>query len=395
MSSLVEKFAAFLADNYQEKDLLSNTCWERFRTVPLPEDSRTLQIENLYKVPFTLPSTQSKVVFQAKCPERVIVFVNGVYQEALSQLPEECVILPLTAALSTYGNFLRQRWTKQSQSERDPFALLNGAFTGGGVFIYLPPECVVEEPVEILHITTSESSLFLSPRIHLFASHSSSIKLLYRSTIASSAWVNSFFDLNLEREASVDLINSSTGGAYFDTVRATVKKDAKLRTVSIAKNSSTVKRDYHIQLAQEGADARLYGLTNLGHKEHENTNILMEHAAPCCTSLQHFKGIFSGVSRNSFSGKIFVHKIAQKTNAYQMHNSLLRDPNALSTAQPNLEIFADDVKASHGATCGALDQDSLFYLISRGIPKEKAVSLLLAGFGEEILAQLFNRALIE
>ena len=164
-----------------------------------------------------------------------------------------------------------------------------------------------------------------------------------------------------------------------------MKRDSRLHFLSVSRGAKLARTSIKVQLLEENCEALLQGLNVLDLDLQKHTHVLVEHVAPCCRSRQHFKGILRGKSRSSFEGKILVRPEAQKTEAYQLNNTLLLSDEAMGFAKPNLEIFADDVKASHGATVCQLNEEELFYCRSRGIPLPLAQETLAAGFCNEIL----------
>ena len=172
---------------------------------------------------------------------------------------------------------------------------------------------------------------------------------------------------------------------HLDAFRATLKRDSYLKTVSVTEGGMTVRNDYRITLAGENAEALLNGIWMLSDKREAHANIFIDHQAPICRSFQLFKDVLTDFSRSSFEGKIMVRQAAQKTEAFQLNNNLLLNDHAHADSKPNLEIFADDVKASHGATFGQLDPDQLFYLKTRGFSDETAKNLLIYGFCEQVI----------
>ncbi len=150
----------------------------------------------------------------------------------------------------------------------------------------------------------------------------------------------------------------------------------------------TVRTDYHVILAGENAEALLNGVWMLADKREAHIHIFIDHQAPQCRSYQLFKGVLNDFSRSSFEGKIMVRQAAQKTEAFQLNNNLLLNDHAHADSKPNLEIFADDVKASHGATVGQLDIEQLFYMKTRGFPEEEAKNLLIYGFAEQVIQMI-------
>jgi Fe-S cluster assembly protein SufD len=171
-------------------------------------------------------------------------------------------------------------------------------------------------------------------------------------------------------------------------LRANLKKNSRFTAYGFTSGSVLSRQDYKIALLGEGAEAQLGAIAMLEEKAQTHANVLVEHAAPSCQSMQKFKSVLYDKSRSSFQGKILVRQIAQQTNAYQRNNNLILSPLAHAYAKPNLEIFADDVKASHGATFGQVDKEQLLYLKTRGLTTAQAKKLLVFGFCEEVLEEI-------
>ncbi len=201
--------------------------------------------------------------------------------------------------------------------------------------------------------------------------------------------LNQVCDMALEDGAQVKLYSEtsdlSSDAWHFNALRASLKRDARLKVVNFTDGAMTIRNDYRVMITGEGADACLNGVAMLDDKREAHTNILMDHQAPNCRSNQLFKTVLTDISRASFEGKIYVHQEAQKTEAYQLNNNLILSDKANADSKPNLEIFADDVKASHGATVGQLDEEQLFYCRTRGYSLDEARNLLVHGFCEEVI----------
>jgi Fe-S cluster assembly protein SufD len=195
-------------------------------------------------------------------------------------------------------------------------------------------------------------------------------------------------DIALEEQAFFSHLEISQTNILLSDFKATLKANATLKHVALTKSGYLTRNRLGVALLGEGADALLQGLWNLGENHQCHTHARVEHVAPSCHSLQKFKGVLQGQSQSSFEGKIYVHPEAQKTQAYQLNHNLLLSEGAISNAKPNLEIFADDVKASHGATMSEVDEEQLFYLQSRGLTKEMSRKLLVQGFIQEIVDQI-------
>ena len=302
------------------------------------------------------------------------------------------VIAPLDEAMRTYGTFLNNQWTKSLKDESDPFVLINGALHQHGVFVYLPPKTIVETPIQLLHvIDAGKTPMLLHPRFHLFAGAQSEVS--FASSIAhisgSQYCLNQTAEFAIEEDAHVhytQMTNDQGAGAWvFDAVRAQLKRNSTLKTVCASNGSVSVRHDYRVALTGENAEVSLNGLWMLSDKNEFHSNILIEHQAPHCRSNQLFKGVLSDFSRSSFEGKILVRQAAQKTEAFQLNNNLLLSDRANADSKPNLEIFADDVKASHGATVGQLDDELIFYLKARGFSDKDAKDILVHSYCKDIL----------
>lgn len=365
--------------------------WDRFQEIGLPtkqnEVYRYVRFKDLYSLPFS-----AALPFDASITpvESTLVFANGAYCEDLSSPPKGVIALPLSKAFSTYGSFLTARMNKWTKEENDPFAALNGAYYTEGLFLYLPPKCVCSTPIRIIHYTEgSPKPAHLCPRIHLFAGKESAAEITWQqSGSLAHVWVNAFIDCALEEAASLTLtqVNHLPETAHhFCALRATLKRRSMLKSFSVTNGSATSREDYLVRLQGEEAEASLYGVWSLKDHRQHHVNLWIDHQEPSCTSLQKFKGTLEDSSRSSFEGKIYVHQKAQKTQAYQMNNNLILGERAAANSKPNLEIFADDVKASHGSTIGQIDPEQLFYFQARGVPASLAQKLLVQGFSKEVI----------
>ncbi len=323
--------------------------------------------------------------FANKSPR--LVFVDGHFEPALSDtssLPKSCVVLPMLAALPIYGLALQNRWKSVLSREQDPFALLNAAHFEGAALLYIPPNLCLPSPLHIISVFSSSD--LMTPRLQIFVGKNSHVNLL-RSHTGGGVCID-VLDAVLEEDASLNICEDSDlsdGSSLFQSTRIHLKKNAAFfhRTYS----EGNTRQNLHVRLAEEGASTELKGLSCIAKELQDHTHILVEHAAPSCTSRQHFKKALKDSAASHFEGKIYVTKDAQKTHAYQLSQNLLLSPLAKATAQPNLEIFADDVKASHGATFTQLQKEELFYLRSRGFGEIQAKNLLFLGFCKEFLEE--------
>jgi Fe-S cluster assembly protein SufD len=378
--------------------------WNQFIHVGLPnqhnEAFRHIKLKHLFSMPFQSGSGPasdfSKITsyIYPECARSYLVFMNGQYRPDLSNitaLPKKIMISPLSDAMRTYGTLLNNHWTKSLKEETDPFAILNAALQKG-TFIYLPPNTCIEPPIQLLYFAQSmEQCLMITPRVQLFAGQNSEAKIISTYATSSSApfFFNHVCEAFLEEGAHMHYMQMahdlSSEWWFFDAFRCVLKKNSSLKTIKITNGALSSRHDYKIALTGENAEAQVNGLSMLSEKREAHTNVLMEHQAPRCRSMQMFKGILTDFSRSSFEGKILVQQDAQKTEAFQLNNNLLLHDHVTANSKPNLEIFADDVKASHGATVGRLDEESLFYLKTRGLTEEVAKNLLIYSFSKEVI----------
>jgi len=353
---------------------LPDKAWEPFRYVPL---------QKIYDfAPAPIEATPHFL------SEFRLVFVEGNFQPSLSSLPQGLVILPLHEALKTYGPVLQTRLNKTLKEETDPFALLNLALHDDALFCYLPPKLQIEKP---LHIVYLGKGAYAPSHLTLFCSSGSSLSTL--ATTSSFGFHHTSMDVALEEGAHFSHTEASMhSGIHLSDFKATLKKQSSLKHFSATAHDGISRSRLHIALLGEEADALLQGLSN---SRSAHTHVYVRHVAPHARSLQKYKNILKGSAQSSFAGNIYVEKEAQKTEAYQLNHNLLIGESAIAYAQPNLEIFADDVKASHGATTAQLDEEHLFYLTSRGLSRETAHNLLIQGFIQEMLDAISHRPLRE
>ncbi|MBA2369861.1 MAG: Fe-S cluster assembly protein SufD [Candidatus Protochlamydia sp.] len=394
-----------------QKDALQKSrqkAWDHFLTLGLPskqtEVYRYIKLRQLFSqnyemlVETEVSLEQVEPFILDECAHSCLVFVNGRYMPQLSKtegIPSQVVVSTLEEAALTFGTLLNNHWTKSIKEEKDPFAIINSALHREGAFLYIPPKTVVEAPIQLLHLVHTKNQLsMVMPRLNVFAGARSDVKLVSsQSQLAHNGYfVNQVVDFVLEEESHVHYTQILNGehpdSWHFEAVRAFLKGKSTFKTVSVTEGSMTVRTDYHVILAGENAEALLNGVWMLADKREAHIHIFIDHQAPQCRSYQLFKGVLNDFSRSSFEGKIMVRQAAQKTEAFQLNNNLLLNDHAHADSKPNLEIFADDVKASHGATVGQLDIEQLFYMKTRGFPEEEAKNLLIYGFAEQVIQMI-------
>lgn len=379
--------------------------WDRFLELGLPTRKndvyRYVRLRSFFANSYE-PSQVTEVSKTAidahvlpECQQSVAVFINGQFSlehSRLSAVPKRVVVETLANGMKTYGSFLNSQLTKSLKEEADPFAAVNAAVHRDGLFLYLPPKTIVEAPLQLLNIIdASETPMLVVPRAQVFVGMQSEISIVSTQAVLSgeSYGFNLVVEIAVEEDSHVRYTQASCGIRegiwHFDALRATLKANSTLKTVNVTDGSATVRFDYRAALLGPNAEVLLNGVWMLSGKNEAHMHVLVDHQAPNCRSMQLFKGALSDFSRSSFEGKILVRQAAQKTEAFQLNNNLLLSDRANADSKPNLEIFADDVKASHGSTVGQLDKDQIFYLKTRGFSDAAAKNLLVYGYCQEVI----------
>ncbi len=385
--------------------------WARLLELGLPTKSdeafRYVPLRELYKASFGLSpfAPMEKESFAdailPECVHSYLVFVDGHFSPVLSDLsalPPQIVLLPLEEAMRSHGSFLQQHLARSLKEENDPFALLNLALHQKGVFFYLPPHLQMPCPVQVLHLFSGKQAVVSCPRLHLVLGAQSKLSCVTTSYGQGTQLFVPATEITLEEGAKLEWIQAVECPAdswQLESVRASLKKNARLCARNFTFGAKAVRQSYRIVLKGEEASADLNGLWVLKGNHTAHVHAVVEHEAPSTRSMQLFKGVLSDASQSSFEGKILVRKEAQKTQAYQLNKNLILSQGAIANSKPNLEVFADDVKASHGATVSQLNPDQLFYLSTRGIDRITAQHLLVSGFCREMIEPIPYHSLFQ
>ena len=322
-----------------------------------------------------------------------IVFVDGVFNPFLSNTTHDGMdICVLSAALSKtkYKKTITKYFNKIVPDDQS-LASLNTSYTKEGAYIHIPKSVLPEDPVQILHFSSGKNKpLWLQPRNIIIVEENARVEIIERhqSLRSHDGATNSLTEIYAEKNSFIDyykIQNDIETSNLIDNTFIDQQRDSNVRVHTFSFGGKLTRNNLNFYHKGENIQSTLKGLTMLEGDQHVDHNTLVNHAQPNCESHQDYKGIFSERSVGVFNGKILVDQIAQKTNAFQQNNNILIDNKAKVNSKPQLEIFADDVKCSHGCTIGQLDKEALFYLKSRGIPEKEAVALLTYGFANSIL----------
>ncbi len=331
-----------------------------------------------------------------------LVFVNGVHAPSLSsigELPDGIRVLPMAQAMTTLGDQVARQLGTAAPADRDGFTALNASFLGEGAVVHVAKEMVIDTPVHLLFVTTDNGVGGMQhPRVLLYAERHA------KATVIES-WVgltdgeyfsNTVSEVMVEDGATLNHLKIQREGRnayHISTIEARQGRDSHYVSFCFTTGAQLSRTNIYTVLDGEGCGTTLNGLTMLDGNQHGDVQTRIEHARPQCFSRQIYKSVLDETSHGVFNGKVFVQAIAQQTDGKQTNNTLLLSKTAQVDAKPQLEIFADDVKCTHGATVGQIDQTALFYMKSRGIDGDISRQLLTYAFAAEVLETLENETI--
>jgi Fe-S cluster assembly protein SufD len=324
-----------------------------------------------------------------------LVFVNGAYSAELSslgRLPPGARVESLAGALRAGDEVLHDHLSRYVRYRERCFAALNTAFIEDGALVLVPKGEVIEEPIHLVFVSLGEARPMVSHPRNLIVGEEGSQACIVESHVGignGAYFVNAVTEIVGGNSASIEhclLQREGEAGFHIGTLEAQLSRQCTLVAHCITLAGLLVRNDVHVVLNGEGSECSLNGLYLVDGKQHVDNHTEIEHCMPRAKSLELYKGILSGSARGVFDGKILVHKDAQKSDARQTNKNLLLSEGAVINTKPQLEIYADDVKCSHGSTVGQLDRDALFYLRSRGIDIGAAQSLLSYAFASDVIS---------
>jgi len=380
--------------------------FDSFNRLGLPvkhEEWKYTRISPLFNKEYKLNqgmSVSSKELEEIRLPGHEqateLVFVNGTFSFPLSSIrSSQILVMSLEeAAKSEHKELVAKHLGHSSKYQKDGINALNTAFVKDGVFVFVKKGQVVEQPVYIYNITDSRSANVLSqPRTLVYVSENSQLQIVetYATLGLDESFTNQVLEIIVDKGARAEYYKIQNDSAHTNQVSTThIRQIAKsyTHTVTISLNGGIIRNNLNLVLDSEFCEGHLYGLYLQKGQTHVDNHTVVDNVKPNCFSNELYKGIIDEKATGVFNGKIFVQPQAQKTNAYQSNKNILLSDDASVNSKPQLEIFADDVKCSHGCTIGRLNEEGLFYLQSRGIPSNIARSLLLHAFAIDVLEHI-------
>jgi Fe-S cluster assembly protein SufD len=322
-----------------------------------------------------------------------LVFIDGHFASALSTTPTDkrARVTSLGAALDSDSAFLEKHLGRYAGIERNAFAALNSAFFQDGAFIHVPPGVALAEPIRLLFVSTGkEAGATTHPRNLIIADKRSRVTVIESFVSAHDAphFTNTVTELVAGDDAVVEHLkfqDESDQAFHIATVHGEFGRHSRVKAHSFALGARLSRNNIHTRLAGEGLECVLNGLYLTKGSQLADHHMVVEHAQPRCASHEYFNGILDDKSKGVFHGRILVQSVAQKTDAKQTNKNILLSDDATVDTKPQLEIYADDVKCTHGATVGQLDEDAIYYLRSRGVGLDTAKQMLIHAFAGEII----------
>ena len=325
-----------------------------------------------------------------------VVFIDGIFSSFLSSTTHDGLDVCLMASALTKPKYkmVIDTYFNQIADKDDSLTSLNTAFSLEGAYINIPKSKVADKPIEIIYFSTgNEAALMVQPRNLIIVGENAHVQIIERhqSLNSNPVLTNSVTEIFAQKRAIVDyykIQNDVQTANLIDNTYIAQNQESRVTVHTFSFGGNITRNNLNFYHQGERIDSTMKGITIIGDKQHVDHHTLVQHATPNCESHQNYKTILDGQSTGVFNGKIFVEREAQKTDAFQQNNNILLGDKATINAKPQLEIFADDVKCSHGCTIGQLDEDAMFYMQQRGIPQKEAKALLMYAFTYEVTSSI-------
>lgn len=412
IDNLINTYLAFennsnLANDHAVRAIRKNAI-EQFEAVGFPtksiEEWRYTSLKEVLKKDYKVINSvqnelDTKLVkpFLLKGTETFkLVFLNGVFQPQISETSHEGMdICILSSAIqNTKYKLFFEHYFNTIASKTDGLTSLNTAFVQEGAFIHIPKGVVVNKPIEILYLTTgNDFDIMIQPRNLVIVDENAYVQIVekHQSLTSLNTLTNAVTEIFANKRAIVEwykVQNDTFNASMVDSTYIRQDKESVVSTFTFSLGGDLVRNNLHFYHEGEHITSNLNGVTLLSGTQHVDHQTNIYHQQPNCESHELYKGIFDAQSTGVFNGKVLVSKEAQKTDAYQQNDNILLTDEASVNTKPQLEIFADDVKCSHGCTIGQLDKNALFYMQQRGIPKQEAQALLLYAFMDQVINRI-------
>jgi len=416
ISEINNKYVSLFRDNYKLLkngskyiDDIRTDAIEKFKVLGIPDrknenylytDLKPL-FERKYDQQFEPHEIDIDIneVFKCDVPEldtHLVLLVNGWYYDnnaPLSDLPEGVVIGSFAKLSGKYPDLIRKYYSKYSDHDKDGIVALNTALAKDGLFIYVPEGVILEKPVQVINMLLSDQDMMANQRNFIFLEKDSQAKIIICDhTLSTPRFLtNSVTEVVVSENAVFDYYNVQNEHNMSTQINSTFiyqKANSNVLSNTISLHGGIIRNNIKVIMDDERCENNMYGIFFSDKDQHVDNFTHIDHKKPNCISKELFKGILDDNSTGAFAGRIIVREGAQRTNAFQANNNILLTDQARMNTKPQLEIYADDVKCSHGATVGQLDEDAMFYLRSRGIGEREARLMLMTAFAGEVIGTI-------
>ena len=325
-----------------------------------------------------------------------IITINGLFQKNKSKIPSGISVNTFNKLHNTDKKFFHKFFNNQDDSKSDIFTSINTINYKESLLIKIDKNYSKKDHINILNFIISNSGESINHIRKLIVSNQNSKSVFIEEFISLDSIENfstSVTEIFQEENSEIEYLNiqNDKNNFHFNSINISQKQNSISNCFTFSYSGALVRNNLNIKLKEKNCYSNMYGFYALKEKSHVDNHTTVDHIDENSISNEHYKGIMDNNSNGVFNGKIFVRKKAQKTNAFQSNNNILLSDEAKINTKPQLEIWADDVKCSHGCTVGQLDKEAIFYLQSRGISREKAISMLLGAFSEEIIEKIENQ----
>ena len=362
------------------------------------EEWKYTNLQPLLKKEFELKASNSTITIEEineyilkDTDTYLMVFLNGVFEPSLSSIScEKAHISTFKNANEEQQKIIEKYWGSCLPKQGDAFVSANNGLAQEGAFVYIPKSVVLDKPLQIVYASKNENPLFLQTRSLLVIEENGQAQITERhqNFSDSEVFTNAVTEIVVKQNAIADFYkiqNDNFKCSIIDNTWVNQANNCNCTVDTFSFGGKMVRNNLTFSMLGEHSESNMRGITLIGKDQLVDHHTLVDHLVPNCLSNELYKGIYDHNAKGVFNGKVMVHPDAQKTNAFQSNNNLLLTDDASIDTKPQLEIYADDVACSHGCTIGQLDDEALFYLRARGIPKKEAQAMLMYAFANDVL----------
>jgi Fe-S cluster assembly protein SufD len=351
------------------------------------EEYKYVNVEAVLKEAFAASGSGTAAADKFLSNAITVVVENGIVSEVPKELPKGFTVCSIAEASKKYSSVFTKHYAKYADVNSDPFVALNTALSADGVFVHVEKSAVIEKPLHIIHVSSAAAAV-LNSRNLIVIEENAQAAIVESYSVNGKAFQNMLTEIFIGANANADhykIQEAGNASPLLSTTQTYQAKQSVFSTHTFTLSGAWVRNNLTMVLDDEHIESHLNGLYLTNDSQVVDNHTLVDHRKPNCNSNELYKGIIDERSSATFNGKIFVRKDAQKTNAFQSNKNILLSDDGTINTKPQLEIYADDVKCSHGTSTGKLDEDKIFYLRARGLSEASAKKLLMHAFASEVV----------